>query len=299
MIQPYFSIIIAVFNGGKTLSKALDSIANQTYKNIEVVIIDGGSTDDTLLIARQYHQVKYCVSEPDEGIYDAMNKGIQAAKGDWIYFLGSDDYLYENTVLEKVANFAQGCSCEMMYGNVLLNNKVYDGYFDHAKILRTNISHQAIFYKASVLEKLGLYNLKYKTHADWDLNIRCFFDDSIRAKYIDIVVAYFAIGGASSSHDVTCLREVVLPLRLNMLSGTSSLRSVKTYDEWWRLIRNSKTRSVNEVPELQLKNAWPIVHMIKFQSLFPLSMLRVGGLSKIFMVVGYCLLHIKLLFRWS
>src|SRR5690606_10153742 len=103
--QPLISIIIPTYNSAKTLRQALTSVVGQTYKKIEVLIIDGCSNDDTLVIVQSYaaedSRLKW-VTEPDNGIYDAMNKGIQLAKGEWLYFLGSDDKLHDEYVLEKI-----------------------------------------------------------------------------------------------------------------------------------------------------------------------------------------------------
>src|SRR2546426_834552 len=101
--QPLLSIVIVVYNAGSTLKHAIESVLNQTYKNIELIIIDGGSNDNTLQIINNYSsQIGYFISEKDNGIYDAMNKGILAAKGDWILFLGADDILYRPDIITDI-----------------------------------------------------------------------------------------------------------------------------------------------------------------------------------------------------
>ncbi len=101
---PLVSIIIPTYNSAKTLSKCLDSLVNQTFQNFEVIILDGKSSDDTVSISLRYTDIFKnirLISERDKGIYHAMNKGIEMAKGEWLYFLGSDDYILENSTLEK------------------------------------------------------------------------------------------------------------------------------------------------------------------------------------------------------
>ena len=100
---PLITVITAVLNGENTLERTIQSVIGQDYKNIEYIIIDGGSTDGTLDIIKKYeHAIDYWISETDEGIYGAMNKGIQASSGEWIYFLGSDDYLVADNVLDTI-----------------------------------------------------------------------------------------------------------------------------------------------------------------------------------------------------
>ncbi len=201
--SPLISIIIPTFNSGETLDLALGSICNQTFKNVEVLIMDGLSTDNTLKIAENYRDKiasLFIFSEKDFGIYDAMNKGIEKAKGDWLYFLGSDDTLYENTTLEKIASVIALAEVDLIYGNVYSTrfNGIYDGEFNCSKLASKNICHQAIFFNKTIFKKIGKFNLKYKSHADWDHNIRCFYSSKIKKKFIDNIVANYADDGFSS-----------------------------------------------------------------------------------------------------
>ena len=102
MKAPLISVITVVYNGASTLKKTIDSVAKQNYLNIEYIIIDGGSTDNTVQIIEEYsHRINFWISEKDNGIYDAMNKGIRLAKGDWIYFLNADDKFTAQILFEK------------------------------------------------------------------------------------------------------------------------------------------------------------------------------------------------------
>ncbi|MFD0989570.1 glycosyltransferase family 2 protein [Mariniflexile jejuense] len=204
--SPIFSIIIPTYNSGKTISVALDSIISQTFKNLEVLIIDNLSTDDTIKIIENYKEqfTKITInSERDKGIYDAMNKGIDLAKGEWLYFMGSDDSIYESTTLQQFANRDEVLDFEVVYGNVYSPrfNGIYDGEFTFAKLAEKNICHQAIFFKSSVFKKIGSFNLKYKIHADWDHNMRWFYSKKISKAYINQVIAYYSDNGFSSLNE--------------------------------------------------------------------------------------------------
>lgn len=206
MAEPLITIIIPVYNSDKTLRDCLNSIISQHYQNKEVWIIDGASKDSTISIINEYAEpVQYIqyVSEKDNGVYDAMNKGITRAKGDWLFFLGSDDALYDENVLSLVSAKIIETEAKVIYGNVLMKGigwakegSVYDGEFDLAKILTNNINHQSIFYHRDVFKKLGGYNLKYPVYADYDFNLRSFA--AYRFQYIDAIIAIFKLGGAST-----------------------------------------------------------------------------------------------------
>ncbi len=208
-----FSIIIPTYNSAKTLKYCLDSIECQTFPNFEILIMDGDSSDSTLEIANQYHDERIRIySEIDKGIYDAMNKGIRVAKGEWLYFLGSDDKFINNAVLEKIANFLKSNSYDVVYGNITSTrfNGVYGGKFDVHRILNQNICHQAIFFNKKVFQKIGVFNLKFKIHADWDHNLKWFLSNKVNKSYIDLVIAEYADGGFSSNYDEVFRKEKLL-----------------------------------------------------------------------------------------
>lgn len=201
--MPKISIIIPTYNSAETIRPCLDSIVAQTFQDKEVVIIDGVSSDSTAAIVNEYMKhfpyIKW-ISERDNGIYDAMNKGIEIAKGEWLYFLGSDDTLYSSDTLEKVAAEMKSTTAEVIYGNITSERfgGVYAGEFSKQKLSEQNICHQAIFFKKSVFFKTGLFDLKYKAHADYDHNLKWFLSDKISHQFIDIIVANYADGGMSS-----------------------------------------------------------------------------------------------------
>jgi glycosyltransferase involved in cell wall biosynthesis len=182
----------------------LDSVVSQTYSDMEVVIIDGLSTDRTMDIAARYAAsfpyISY-VSEKDKGIYDAMNKGIKLAKGEWVYFMGSDDTFYSKDVVEAALS-GDLSSDDVIYGDVFSNllGGVYDGEFTVGKLFNKNICHQAIFFRKSIFRRTGLFDTRFKAHADWLHNLKWFADRRIRKRYVNKIIANFSEGGISSVH---------------------------------------------------------------------------------------------------
>ena len=198
---PLISIIIVVYNAVELLEETISSVIKQTYKNIELIIIDGGSTDGTAELLGKYgNYINFWTSEADEGIYDAMNKGVKAARGDWIYFLGAGDILLN--VLHHVAKRLIDPAV-IYYGNVYLLNahSIYDGQFSAYKLAVKNISHQAIFYPAGALNKYK-FELKYKTLADHYLNMQCFGDKTFKFTYIPVLVCVYEGEGFSATNHI-------------------------------------------------------------------------------------------------
>ncbi len=294
---PKISIIIVVLNGVKTLENAINSILQQTYTNFEIIVKDGLSTDGTIDILKRYDLNNfYWESAPDKGIYDAMNEAIKKARGEWIYFLGSDDTLYNSEVLLEIFGTERNLDCDFLYGNVysVSLKKKYDGKFDEKKILFRNISHQSIFYKKSIHEKIGYYDLSYKIFADWHFNIKCFLNAGIKKKYIDIVVANFAAGGISAyNKDVHFIRNFLFRENLEALKGNGikKMFNIIFYDNWWRLVRNMKLiKGKDNIANYSTGSCLPrsIKRIYFFQKKIPRSVLRLGVFSKIFMLISYC-----------
>ena len=138
--MPELSIIIPTFNAIKTIEETLNSIRNQSFQDFELIVFDNHSNDGTLEILRNESRIDTLIVENDKGIYDAMNKATRVAKGNWCYFIGSDDILFDNQTLEKVFEI-DSSHIDFMYGNVLLKNKqsIYDGPFDALKLSLKNI----------------------------------------------------------------------------------------------------------------------------------------------------------------
>lgn len=209
------SIIIPSFQQGEHLYNALLSIRTQRefdYK-YEVIIIDAASTDLTAAVVAEFNDLNIAFrQEKDQGVYDAMNKGIKQASGEWVYFMGCDDQLYSPLVLSNLANSFADEKLDMFYGDVVLKSDQsrYAGEFNLNRLLRSqNICHQAIFYRRTVFNKIGYYNLKYPVWADWELNIRCFRHTELTIKYVDLVVAlYNNESGVSHAYDTVLGEEL-------------------------------------------------------------------------------------------
>jgi glycosyltransferase involved in cell wall biosynthesis len=207
-VMPLISIIIPVFNAEKTLCSCMQSIITQSFKDFEIIIIDGVSVDESLTIiigyAAKYPFIKW-ISEEDNGIYDAMNKGVTKAKGDYLYFLGSDDTLFNEFVLSAIAERLKESNAKIWYGNVMMSgdnqwlteSTIHAGEFDLKRLISHNICHQSIVYHHSIFSETGCYNIGYPVFADYDFNLRCF----ARYQFVhdDIIVANFKIGGRSTT----------------------------------------------------------------------------------------------------
>lgn len=205
-MKPFFSIIIPTYNSALTIANCLNSIFTQSFVNFEILVIDGQSTDNTLENIFPFNDNRLKIlSESDEGIYDAMNKGINLAKGKWLLFLGSDDVLFNQNVLNDVFNLMIDNEFKFVYGNVLLlgdtgwgiAGQCYDGEFDIEKLLKSNIAHQSIFYHNEVFKKHGNFDTKFKICADYDFNLR--MAANYELKFIDKIISKFSAGGASTN----------------------------------------------------------------------------------------------------
>jgi glycosyltransferase involved in cell wall biosynthesis len=192
---PKVSLVCVTYNAGKHLPQLLESIGQHKTADTELVIIDGNSTDDTLeIIGQNAHLVDFYLTEPDAGIYDAMNKAIRHTQGQWILFLGADDKLeagYGAMVSELKEPHI------IYYGNVIFYGEEYKEVFDDYLLTKTNICHQGIFYTKAVFEKYE-YDLKYKVYADYHLNLRCWKDKEFRFEHLPHFVSSYAVGGFST-----------------------------------------------------------------------------------------------------
>lgn len=235
--KPKISIIIPTYNASKTLSAAIESVLEQTFTDYEILVIDGLSTDHTVELAKSYQDERIkIISEKDNGIYDAMNKGIQLAEGDWLYFLGSDDKLYDSTVLEKISAWL-GKDYDVLYGNVVfsISQRIYDGRFSAQKLITRNICHQAIFTRRNVFKKLGNFDVEYKGLADWHFNFKWFSNQTIKHKYLDQIIAYYYEDGYSFknpdkkfSEDFAKMIKSYLPLSVWMgYKVSSTIKRIK------------------------------------------------------------------------
>nr|WP_305888590.1 glycosyltransferase family 2 protein [Methylomonas sp. SURF-2] len=219
---PRVSIGIVVYNGVAHIGSALRSVVNQDYKNIEIIVVDGGSSDGTLNILEEFSQyLTVKISEPDLGIYDAMNKVCSLATGDWLIFLGCDDVLL-NTI-DKVV-MKMNSPDVVYYGDVIFGSTgaFYGGEFSKRRLLKMNICHQALFYPKSIY-KSYLYDLKYKWLADYALNIKL-FGLGVPFFYTNVMVSIYNDKGGSSQGDADFEKA-----RLSLIRSAFGLMYVAIY----------------------------------------------------------------------
>ena len=210
---PKISIITVVFNGEALIERTIESVLEQTYTNIEYIIIDGFSKDRTLTIIEQYRsKISKIISEKDNGIYDAMNKGLQIATGDYILFLNAGDELYSNITLSRV--FESSTDADVYYGNTAVTNEKGEQLADRRLTPPTQltwkglkygmcVSHQSFIAKRTLCD---LYNLDYHISADidWVINVLKRSDKIINTQ---IYISKFLEGGASNKKQSLALRE--------------------------------------------------------------------------------------------
>lgn len=200
------SIIVATFNANKTLQICLDSIREQKEEDIELLIIDGGSTDKTQDVIRQnFDIVDYFISESDHGIYDAWNKGVMASHGDWILFLGADDKLLPEALcryrsfLSENSDFCEYISARVFYMNESGQTIKILGEKWNWKTFRKRmtVAHVASLHKKNLFKEIGLFNTAYKICADYEFLMRK--EGQLKALFMDAVVAQMSAGGISLS----------------------------------------------------------------------------------------------------
>lgn len=202
--QPLISIITVVFNGEKYIEDTILSVINQTYNNIEYIIIDGGSTDRTLDIIKKYEKdIDFWISEKDEGIYDAMNKGLKFCSGEIIGIINSDDYYSDKDVFSKLVEVINHRPGDIYYGNMIIinqnKNEVIEKRYTNLKKLYFGmyLNHPSTFVKRSIYMSLGLFDSKnFRIAADYDFMLRNFINKS-KFIYVDQFMVFMRDGGES------------------------------------------------------------------------------------------------------
>lgn len=232
-MKPLFSIITIAFNSGKTIERTIKSVLNQTFDNYEYIVIDGGSSDGTLDIIKKYEtlfngRMKW-KSEPDKGIYDAMNKGISLASGDIIGIVNSDDWL-ESDAIQNVNEALQQYNYDL--------NAIYCGWINFhylngdIQVLKTSqslleknsssytmagIRHPAVFIPKRIYEKQGIFDTRMKILADTDLILRLFFN-GVKFNYINKTITNMSDGGVSNKNYIISTRDYKIILKKYNLS---------------------------------------------------------------------------------
>ncbi len=206
---PLVTIITATYNSAKTIRDTLEAIASQNYPNIEHIIVDGLSSDDTLSIVKEYAHVAKIVVEKDQGIYDAMNKGLSLAEGEIIGILNSDDFYVSDDVIQKVVECMETDHTNSLYGDL-----VYVHADQTNKVQRTWIAgimkpekflfgwmppHPTFFVRREVYNRFGLFNSELKSAADYELMLRFLYKEKTSVSYLPQVLVKMRSGGMSNA----------------------------------------------------------------------------------------------------
>lgn len=207
------SIITATYNSAKTLKDTIESVLHQSYDDIEYIIVDGASTDGTLEIIKSYEQkfsgrLKY-ISEPDKGLYDAMNKGILMATGDIVGILNSDDFLNDVGIISMVVDQLKDSDIDAIYGDVHYVNddnlakcvRYYSSKIFTPALMRLGFipAHPSFYCKTKVYREKGVFDLSFKQAADFELLLRLLYCERIKTRYIPYDFVTMRTGGLSSS----------------------------------------------------------------------------------------------------
>jgi glycosyltransferase involved in cell wall biosynthesis len=200
--MPILSIITINFNNAEGLEKTINSVVSQSFQDFEYIVIDGGSDDNSVNIIKQQSKINQWVSEKDGGIYDAMNKGILKASGQYLLFLNSGDYLNEN-VLDVV--FKEKQTKDIIYGNMKINwggSKVTDGFMPRQitieHMVKDTLWHPVSFIKKELFNKFGLYNTTYEIVSDYDFFFKTIIINKVSTLHVNEFISEYNVEGLSS-----------------------------------------------------------------------------------------------------
>jgi glycosyltransferase involved in cell wall biosynthesis len=234
------SIITVCFNSEKTIRSTIESVINQNYSEIEYIIVDGGSTDNTLNIIKEYEsRIHKLVSEKDKGMYDAINKGIKISSGGFVGILNSDDEFYSNDTVCKITNFLENNpQLDAIYGDIIFENK--GKTIRHYRSNNWNKNkfewgfmppHPSFYCKRDLFFKLGFYRLDFEIASDYELLIRYFRIFKINFAYLPIIIVKMKLGGKSTKNILANIKlniEIKKACELNGLS-TNYFKLISKY----------------------------------------------------------------------
>ena len=203
--KPLITVVTVVFNGVEYLEETIKSVINQTYDNIEYIIIDGGSTDGTIGIIKKYEgKIAHWVSEPDKGIYDAMNKGIDLATGEWINFMNAGDGFVNNNVVQIILKKLDS-NLIAVYGDTIFDYGVYE--ILRKALCLSKISYGMIFCHQSVFvntnyHKSNRFSCNYSIVGDYEFFLKLYIENINSFRYISQPIAKYSMGGVSSNNEI-------------------------------------------------------------------------------------------------
>jgi glycosyltransferase len=226
------SVITVCYNSAATIEGTISSVLNQTYKDIEYLIIDGNSTDETLNLIEPFkNRVKHIISEPDQGIFDAMNKGLQLATGNLVCILNSDDVYENENIIENIVNvFNSKQNVDAVYANIIYvdfndltkvkrrvcSSQYYPNFFEDGYI----IPHPSLFIKKEILDRVGLYDLTFKSASDYEYLLRIFKIHKVKSLYLNSDIVRMRQGGYSNKslkNIINANREILKAWNVNNL----------------------------------------------------------------------------------
>lgn len=250
------SLITITYNSDKTLTDTIHSVITQTYSDIEYIIVDGGSKDNTISIIKKYEllfkgRMKW-ISEPDNGLYDAMNKGVQMATGNIIGILNSDDFFTSNHILKEIANtFKKEKNLDAIYGDIHFvhpNNLQKCVRYYSSKIFKRSLmrlgfmpAHPSFYLRKECFEKYGLYKTDYKVAADFEFLLRIIYKAKIKTKYLPIDMVTMRTGGASTSgikSHIRIMKEHLRAFKENDIYTNAGLLSLRYFYKIGEIIKS-------------------------------------------------------------
>lgn len=215
MNAPSISVITVCYNAAEGLKKTINSVSQQDYPNLEYIVIDGNSSDNTIeILKRNDSAINKWISESDNGIYDAMNKGIGYATGEWLIFMNAGDIFPKTHTLSQMASYLDD-SISILRGNIIRVYKHFKvkscgvteqspGIMD---MVHNTFHHQACLIRRSLFNDIGFYDTEYRLCADWKFFFDCVVLHHVPSRYVDITVALFRMDGASSVNTKKCIDE--------------------------------------------------------------------------------------------
>ena len=245
---PKFSIITVTYNAGQVLEDTIQSVISQTYRHVEYIIVDGASTDGSLAVIRNYEsRIARIISDPDNGMYEAINKGIKVATGDIVGLLHSDDFFINPYIVSEIADMFSRTDADVVYGNGLYvdtehTDKVIrnwvSGNYRHWKVRFGWLPlHPTVYIKRSVIEKYGMYDESYKIASDSDFLVRYLWETDLHIEY---------------------LNRYILKMRMGGLSTDSQKRKLM----WNEDVRMYRSHGFFGIPEKLMKMCWKVPQFI-------------------------------------
>ncbi|MFC7356866.1 glycosyltransferase family 2 protein [Jejudonia soesokkakensis] len=244
-MSPFLSIITINYNNAAGLQQTIDSVLSQTYTDFEYIIIDGGSTDGSAeIITHHKKQFSYWISEPDDGIFNAMNKGIDKARGTYLQFLNSGDVFTSPSALQDFVNHPHFTG-DIIYGDYKFEDgeKVYPDQLYPAYFMKTSLPHQSTLFKKTVFDRMGGYDERYKIASDRAFYIQCFLSAQFTFTHIPYFLVLFDLAGVSNDASFLIAKEKEDELIFRSLYG-------KEYD------KHQKVLALEEQQKQRKKNSF-------------------------------------------